>query len=223
MKYLTSSAISALGFISVALVAGSASAAGITSVLGDSTVTGLSEFNDGTAPGYTFADASSAAINIRGNDAGVNAAPLSDGSKYLVVQPVPTEGSTDVSPFVTGSIFYTSDTLLNTFSIYWGSADPTNLVEFFNGSTLVQAFTGTDVFGSAANSSRTDAAANRLVTFNAIIGSEFDKIKFSTGQIAFEFDAIRPVPVPAIVPGIALAAAFFGSKALKRNKKDVAA
>ena len=30
----------------------------------------------------------------------------------------------------------------------------------------------------------------------------------------------RPVPVPAIVPGIALAAAFFGSKALKRNKKD---
>lgn len=30
----------------------------------------------------------------------------------------------------------------------------------------------------------------------------------------------RPVPVPAIVPGIALAAAFFGSKALKRNKKE---
>lgn len=29
----------------------------------------------------------------------------------------------------------------------------------------------------------------------------------------------KPVPVPAIVPGIALAAAFFGSKALKRNKK----
>lgn len=31
----------------------------------------------------------------------------------------------------------------------------------------------------------------------------------------------KAVPVPAIVPGIALAAAFFGSKALKRNKKDV--
>lgn len=30
----------------------------------------------------------------------------------------------------------------------------------------------------------------------------------------------RPVPVPAIVPGIALAGAFFGSKALKRNKKN---
>jgi len=30
----------------------------------------------------------------------------------------------------------------------------------------------------------------------------------------------RPVPVPAVVPGIALAAAFFGSKALKRNKKN---
>ncbi len=29
----------------------------------------------------------------------------------------------------------------------------------------------------------------------------------------------KAVPVPAIVPGIALAAAFFGSKALKRNKK----
>ena len=31
----------------------------------------------------------------------------------------------------------------------------------------------------------------------------------------------KAVPVPAIVPGIALAAAFFGSKALKRNKKGV--
>ena len=30
----------------------------------------------------------------------------------------------------------------------------------------------------------------------------------------------KAVPVPAIVPGIALAAAFFGSKALKRNKKN---
>ena len=31
---------------------------------------------------------------------------------------------------------------------------------------------------------------------------------------------VRAVPVPAIVPGIALAGAFFGSKALKRNKKN---
>ncbi len=30
---------------------------------------------------------------------------------------------------------------------------------------------------------------------------------------------VRPVPVPAIIPGIALAGAFLGSKALKRNKK----
>lgn len=30
----------------------------------------------------------------------------------------------------------------------------------------------------------------------------------------------KAVPVPAIVPGIALAAAFFGSKVLKRNKKN---
>lgn len=30
---------------------------------------------------------------------------------------------------------------------------------------------------------------------------------------------LRPVPVPAIVPGIALAGAFLGSQALKRNKK----
>lgn len=32
---------------------------------------------------------------------------------------------------------------------------------------------------------------------------------------------VKAVPVPAIVPGIALAAAFFGSKALKRNKKEI--
>lgn len=34
---------------------------------------------------------------------------------------------------------------------------------------------------------------------------------------------VRAVPVPAIVPGIALAGAFFGSKALKRNKKKAEA
>ena len=34
---------------------------------------------------------------------------------------------------------------------------------------------------------------------------------------------VRSVPVPAIVPGIALAGAFFGSKALKRNKKKAEA
>lgn len=32
---------------------------------------------------------------------------------------------------------------------------------------------------------------------------------------------VRPVPVPAIVPGIALAGIFFGGKTLKRNKKNV--
>ena len=32
---------------------------------------------------------------------------------------------------------------------------------------------------------------------------------------------VKAVPVPAIVPGIALAAAFFGSKAFKRSKKEI--
>lgn len=45
------------------------------------------------------------------------------------------------------------------------------------------------------------------------VGGDMD-----SNDVRFSVRAV-PVPVPAIVPGIALAAAFFGSKALKRNKK----
>ncbi len=222
MKYLTSAAISAVSVFSIALVAGSASAANITAVLGGSTVTGLSEFNDTTAPNYSFdvANTLSASPNIRiGSVTNVNAAPLSDGSNYMVVQPT---GVGNVGTLTTGPVYFTSASLLDTFSIYWGSADASNQVDFYNGATLVESFTGLSVFGNLGSvfGSWTNASANRLVTFNSALGQEFDQVKFSTGSIAFEFDSVRPVPVPAIVPGIALAAAFFGSKALKRNKKN---
>lgn len=219
MKYLYSAAISAVGVLCVSLAAGSANAAGITYVLGASNVSGLSEFNDGTAPGYSFdaAGTLSAAGNIRQDNTGINASPLFDGSKYLVVQPT---GSGDtVAPFTTGAIFYNSPTLLNTFGIYWASVDKSNTVEFFKGGVSLGELTGLSVFGDIGSNfgNRTSPISNRFVTFNSDSG--FDRMKFSTGQIAFEFDS-KPVPVPAIVPGIALAAAFFGSKAIKRNKKD---
>ncbi|WP_271253993.1 Npun_F0296 family exosortase-dependent surface protein [Pseudanabaena sp. Chao 1811] len=223
-KYLSSTIISATSVLAVSLIAGSANAAGITftSTLGTNPFPGLTAFDDGTAPGYTFElGGASAASNITsGSSVNVKAAPLGDTSKYLAVQPDPSIEDS-VPGFTLGAILYNSPTLLSTFAIYWGSADASNKVEFFNGNTLIQAFTGSDVFGANANGSWTDPKSNRYVTFTASSPNyKFDKIRFSTEQIAFEFDAVapRPVPAPVVIPGIALAAAFFGSKALKKKQ-----
>ena len=220
MKYLSSVLLTTASLVAGAFLAGSASAAGISfiSTPGTDPFLGLDAFDDGTAPGYTFAaDSSLVTPNIvSGSVTNQYATPFGDTSKYLAVQP---EGSGTVGTTVRGAILYTSPTLLSTFSMYWGSADPSNQLDFYNGTTFIQTITGSNVFGAGATGSWTDPAANQYVTFTADSRSKFDKIKFSTGQIAFEFDA-KPVPVPAIVPGIALAAAFFGSKAIKRNKKD---
>jgi hypothetical protein len=186
----------------------------------------LSEFNDGNAPGYTFESNNlTAATNIKSESTlNRNAQPFGDTTKYMVVQPE----NSNVPGFTPGAVIFNSPTLLSTFSIYWGSADEDNKVEFFNTNNSVNpfmAFTGADVFGSEAKGRWDSPLDNRCVPFTADSGFEFNKIRFSTGSIAFEFDAptTRPVPVPAVVPGIALAAAFFGSKALKRNKKETGA
>lgn len=49
-----------------------------------------------------------------------------------------------------------------------------------------------------------------------------DSVKFDDDKSKkddFNCDDPKTVPVPAVVPGIALAAAFIGSKVLKNNKK----
>ena len=219
MKYL-SSAIISTSVLAVALVAGSANAASISYSFSPIDTSELSAFDDGTTPGYTFElGGLSAEQNIRtGSVEFQNAQPAGDQTNYLAVQPDPTIED-GVPGFALGAIIYNSSQLLSSFSIYWGSADPTNKVEFFNGDTFIQALTGLDVFGSNATGDWYDPAANRYVTFTGV-NTQFNKIRFSTGQIAFEFDQKRPVPVPAIVPGIALAAAFFGSKALKRKQNE---
>lgn len=225
-KYLSSAIISTTSVLAVSFIAGSANAAGITftSTPGSDPVSGLTLFDNNLATNFSFEDAPlvDVANNIRtGSSPNQNAQPLGDSSKYLVVQP---KKPTTVSGFTSGAVFYNSPTLLNTFSIYWGSADKTNKVEFFNGNTLIQAFTGLDVFGAGAAGSWTSPTYNRFVTFTAANSNyNFDKIRFSTETIAFEFDAVapRPVPAPVVIPGIALAAAFFGSKALKAKQKNV--
>jgi hypothetical protein len=221
MKYLSSAVISITSALAVSLVAGSAAnAAGISYSFSSIDPSELSAFNDGTTPGYTFESSGlSAEQNIRtGSVVFQNAQPAGDQSNYLAVQPDPTIED-GVPGFSLGAVIYNSPTLLSSFSIYWGSADPTNKVEFFNGNTFIKALTGLDVFGVNATGDWYSPDANRYVTFTGV-DTQFNKVRFSTGQIAFEFDQKRPVPVPAIVPGIALAAAFFGSKALKRKQNE---
>jgi hypothetical protein len=219
MKTFSTVLISTAAVASFAFV-GSAHAATITTSLTSGLFTAesgtsLIDFSSGS-PGFT------ANTNIRtGNTSNQNAAYPGNSTPYLVIQPT----SPTVTGFTAGALTYTSSSLLNYFGFAWGSSDASNTVEFYNDTTLIATFTSATV-GLASGASWNNPADNQFVNFFATGSSSyFNKVVFSTGVIAFEIDNVttRAVPVPAVVPGIALAAAFFGSKALKRNKKETGA
>lgn len=94
----------------------------------------------------------------------------------------------DYRPYMTG------------FSLYWGSVDAYNTIQFFNkDGNLVQAFTGIQI-SNPANGGRTEAATNRRVTFGFTQAENITGVKFLSTQDAFEFDDLAlttSVPEPA--------------------------
>ena len=76
------------------------------------------------------------------------------------------------------------------FSLVWGSPDAYNYIEFYNDSTLVAAFSGTDIITAGGQR----AVSLALVTFTDLI---FDHVKFISTRNAFEFSNIAAtVAVP---------------------------
>ena len=113
---------------------------------------------------------------------------------------------------------------VNYFSFLWGSVDTRNTVNLFNDGNQVFSFNGNGFIPNNGDQSKS-------IYVNIFGGDNdvFDEIRFSSNGIAFEIDHVNygtvevpaEVPVPAALPLMASALAFFGFSAKKRKKVKV--
>lgn len=111
--------------------------------------------------------------------------------------------------------FYDNSSVTPTGNVFW-SADTGNFILGLN-SINVDNTVQPNVYSDDASpvQFKLISSIDGWYTFG-IEDKRGDWSDYDYNDVVFK---VRPVPVPAIVPGIALAGAFLGSKALKRNKK----
>lgn len=171
------------------------------------------DFNTDVLPsGVTLTAAASNLVT--GSLPGVYAAPPGDTSRYLTVSPA---SGTPVS--------ITLATAANYIGFYAGSLDDFNLIQFFNGSTLVSSYTGTALAALAGVPANGDQSIGRY--FNVFeSGNSFTTVLLTSGANAFELDNFaigvagpsNEVPVPGTLAlfGLGLIAAAVGRSKAKK-------
>ena len=170
--------------------------------IGDETPEPAGGFTEG--PG----EWSGTGIIAQGTTPGYYAAPFGDATPYFAVLANP-----DLGP---ETLTLSADA--NQLSLFWGSVDSYNVIEFLLGGFLVDTVTGDDVFNPATGS-QTDANTNRLVTIT--LASLFDQVIFySNGQNAFEFDNVSTsaIPIPAALPLFAGGVGLLGWLARRKRR-----
>ena len=153
--------------------------------------------NNGAGHGDFFSAALDATFSGSG-DAGVVNGSFENITGAPFVGPLP--GSADATNYLSigagGTETITFAALENTFGLYWGSVDPYNTVDFYNGTTLVASFTGNDVSPLFANGNLGSFSSNGYVEFLGL--ASFDKVVLGTGATnAFEIDNISAGTVHA--------------------------
>lgn len=154
---------------------------------------------------------------VTGSSSGLYAAPYNnsimstaDQTQYVTVPyPDPANNS--------GSATATLGGVYNYFGIFWGSVDTYNSLSFYNGSTLVASYTGTDIITpNAANGNQSAPSTNLYVNFLGL--PDFDSFTMSSTQFAFEADniAVSRVPEPATM--LLLGTGLIGLAGLGRRK-----
>ena len=146
--------------------------------------------NNGAGHGNFFSAALDATFSGSG-DAGIVNGSLENVTGAPFVGPLP--GGADTTNYLSigagGTETITFAALENTFGLYWGSVDPFNTIDFYNGTTLVASFTGNDVSPLFANGNLGSFSSNGYVEFLGL--ASFDKVVLGTGSTnAFEVDNI---------------------------------
>jgi hypothetical protein len=130
-----------------------------------------------------------------------------------------------------GSESMTYSSLMNSFGLYWGSADTYNSLTFYNGATLVATITGADVAPPlTANGGQTDFASNGYVWITAL--PQFDRVVAASSSNSFEFDNVvaggatqfsAAVPEPSTWAMLLVGFAGLGYAALRRGRTPISA
>jgi hypothetical protein len=136
-----------------------------------------------------------AAPFLSGNN-GVNFGGQADGADTTTYL---TSGSTNAAPGAGVTLAFPG--LQRYMGLLWGSVDSNNTLTFYNGTTMIDAFTGHDV--TALANGNQGAAGTFYVNIN--FSSPFDRVVATSPEYAFEFDNVafstKPIGVPE--PGVA--------------------
>jgi hypothetical protein len=142
-----------------------------------------------------FGNVVTAAGNVSGQRAGPAGTP--SGGIYQSVGTFSPNTSSSTFDFTN---YLGPDRYLTGFSLYWGSVDPANRVEFYNDSNiLVQFFLGTNLPASTGN--QILSQTNRRVTFNIDGMDRITKVRMLSTTNAFEYDTLAVTDGPMPEPG----------------------
>jgi hypothetical protein len=145
--------------------------------------------NNGFGHG-TFTDPTLGAVFTSSGDAGVV-----HGSSSVTAAPFigPLPGHADATNYLSigahGSETITFASEQNAFGLYWGSVDPFNTLDFYDGTRLVASYTGAEIVPLLSNGGQGSFASNGYVEFSDL--APFNKVVLATGgSNAFEIDNI---------------------------------
>jgi VCBS repeat-containing protein len=86
----------------------------------------------------------------------------------------------------------------NAFGLYWGSLDTYNTIKFYDGTTLVASYTGSDILPLFPTGNQGSFASNGYVEFSGL--HSFNKVVLGSSSNAFEIDNISAGNIPS--PGL---------------------
>ncbi len=138
--------------------------------------------------------------------------PVADPTTYLVA------GTTSAT--TPGALTFAFTTSQTYFGLIWGSIDPYNTLQFYDGSTLIDTITGTEILAAdgSIDASYTNGPAGTAYV-NIDTDTPFTSVVATSGEYNFEIDDIAwggSVPDDGVTAAL-LVGALAGLQALRRK------